>query len=119
MATNSALLPAELDICRKRGDTFTFTIVFNEGGSPKDFTGYTFKLAVNTEKNPDDATNQVFLNTTATGDASGNVNITLSGSESDQLPKQYYYDLEGTDTGSGQIRTLATGKWIVVQDIAK
>lgn len=121
---SNALLPASLDISRKRGDTFTFTIVFNEGGSPKDFTldgGTTFNLAVNTESKPTDTTNQVFLLTGAaiTGDSSGNVNITLGTAEADQAPKTYYYELQMTGVTSGQIRTLATGKWIVVQDIVK
>jgi len=117
---NDALLPAALDISRKRGDTFMFSIVFNEGGSPKDFTGYSFKLAVNTDSKPTDVTNQVFQLSGAaiTGDASGNVNILVGTSEADQLPKTYYYELEGTD-GAGLIRTLAAGKWVVVQDIVK
>jgi hypothetical protein len=116
---NDALLPATLDISRKRGDTFVFTIVFNEGGSPKDFTGYTFKLAVNTESKPSDVSKQLFqLTDSITADASGNVNISLLAAEADQLPKTYYYELQGTDN-AGLIRTLAAGKWIVVQDIVK
>jgi hypothetical protein len=116
---NDALLPAALDISRKRGDTFMFTIVFNEGGSPKDFTGYTFKLAVNTDQKPSDASKQLFqLSDAITGDSSGNVNILVGTVEADQLPKTYYYELQGTD-GAGLIRTLAAGKWVVVQDIVK
>lgn len=116
---NDALLPANLDISRKRGDTFMFTIVFNEGGSPKDFTGYTFKLAVNSESKPSDTAKQIFeITDSITADASGNVNILINAVEADQPPKTYYYELQGTD-GSGLIRTLSAGKWIVVQDIVK
>lgn len=121
MANNSALLPAELDISRKRGDTFTFSIVFNEGCSPKDFTGYTFALVVNTEKLPEDTSTQMFRleSPNITGDDKGNVNITLGTCEASLIPNQYYYDLEAVQTSSGQIRTLATGRWVVLQDIAK
>ncbi len=121
---SDALLPASLDISRKRGDTFTFTIVFNEGGSPKDFTadgGTTFVLSVNSESKPTDTSNEIFSLTgsSITGDASGNVNITLGAVEADQTPKTYYYELQMKGNTSGQIRTLATGKWTVVQDIVK
>jgi hypothetical protein len=118
----------EYDICRKRGDTYAQTFQFLVDGTGHDITGDTLELAVNSEENPTDTTNQLFLMTTSggspelviLGSADGTFTVAPNATNADQTPATYYYDLQWTDTvGTGEKRTIMRGKWIVVQDITK
>lgn len=120
----------EYDICRKRGDTYQQTFQLLVDGVGHDITGDQLDLAVNSEENPSDTSNQLFLlSTTTTGitipaGTTGLFTIETPAAIADAVnyvPGTYYYDLQWTDDpgGTPRERTIMRGKWIIVQDITK
>lgn len=109
----------EIDICRKRGDTFPFTFtVKDSSGTAIDITGFTYKLAVDPSEEPTSNANNIFeLTGTVTDGPNGKVQFSLTTGQADNLG-DYFYDLEQTDTGSF-IRTIAQGKFQFIQDRTK
>lgn len=109
------------DIVRYRGDTRAYAIFVRDAKTLEaiDITGYSFKLTVSMEENPEDDTNQEFgLTGTITEAVAGKVQFAPTANQADQVPGTYYYDIELTD-GDGGILTVAKGRWIVNQDISK
>ena len=116
----SDVVPTEIDLTRKRGDTYAdlFTLV-DEDAAAVDITGRTYLLTVDPEPNPGDAVNNLFQLTGSIVSApAGTVEFAPSAGQSDQTPADYYYDIQQTDAG-GKIRTIATGKYSISQDITK
>jgi hypothetical protein len=113
-------LPAELNICRVRGDTFPFTVTISVAGSPLDITGFTgITMTVDPSEEPADALGNLFASTgVITNALAGEVTFTLSVADADQTPGDYFMDMEYTDAG-GFIRTFAKGTYQVLQDISK
>lgn len=88
-------------------------------GAAVNITGCTFKLTVNSEKDPTDITTQLFTVTgTITNATGGEVEFAPSSLQADQAPGRYYYDVQMTD-GTGAIRTAAKGVYRFIQDITK
>lgn len=120
MATTS-----EVNICRNRGDTTTFTVtITSDGVTPINITGFEYTFTVDPSPAPDNATANLFQLTsnpaagiTLTTPASGLLTIDIVGNE-DQTPSTYFYDLQQTDGGS-DIRTVLKGEYQIVQDITK
>ncbi len=117
------------DICWARGDTKprVFTIK-DSAGVALDVSGSTFRMVVNTEKNPTVAAPGTELFDVAgvfvTDGTDGKVQfaptpaswadaLSVSG-----LPTSVFYDIEETD-GGGAVDTLIKGKVSVLEDIAK
>lgn len=112
-------LPAVLDLCRVRGDTFPFSVTITQVGAPVDITGYTIVMTVDPSDAPADASGNLFTNTAVITDGpNGVATFTLSTPDADQTPNDYFHDMQLTD-GSGAIRTFAKGKYQVLQDITK
>jgi hypothetical protein len=117
-----------LEICRFRGDTTPIKRRVTQSGSPSviDITGFNYLLTVNTSKNPDlnaspvVGAQQFQIVGTLTTPANGQFEFRFDGSPNPALldPGTYYYDIQQTD-GSGNVRTIAKGKYIVKQDITK
>lgn len=110
-----------LNLTRKRGDTYPdiFTITSEQTGEAVDITGYTFLMTVDPEKDPDDATNNLFqLTGTITNASAGVMQFAPSAVQADQEIGTYYYDAQLIDD-SGYIRTFESGKYKFVQDITK
>lgn len=108
------------DITRRRGDTYgnEFQIISETTGQPLDITGFSFLLTVDPEPDPLNSDNNVFQITgTITGAATGLVEFAPNATQADNLGA-YYYDIQMTDD-SGRIRTIQTGKYLLVQDITK
>jgi len=107
-------------ICWARGDSDAKGfIIQNSAGVAIDITGFTFKLTVNSEKDPTTTANQQFTVIGAITDASaGKVAFSPTTANTDIVPATYFYDIEQTD-GSGAISTLIIGKCVLVQDITK
>jgi hypothetical protein len=114
------------DICWARGDTKPriFTIK-SSAGVALDISGSTFRMVVNTDKNPDTGTPGTVLFTAAgsfvTDGTDGQVQFAptpATWADSLTLPTSVFYDIEETD-GGGAIDTLIKGKVVIVQDIAK
>lgn len=117
--TDLNICPVAMNICVTRGDTtpWTHTITFN--AAAVNITGYTYKLTVDPSKNPTDALANLFtLVGVVTDGPNGIVQFEMSAVQSDQTPKDYYFDIEQTD-GSGKIRTIAKGVFTFEQDISK
>lgn len=107
-------------ICRYRGDTYpwTFTIK-DENDAVIDITSFTFKLTVDPNLSPRDATDNLFVLTGAVTDGpNGVVQFDLSAAQADQPGGIYYYDLEWVDTSS-KIRTIAKSTFEFREDVTK
>lgn len=110
-----------LTIDRFRGDTYgnVFKIA-DSNGDPIDITGYTFKMTINSLKEPTDTATQIFqVVGTLVSPSLGTVKFAPSSLQANAIePGTYYFDIQMTD-GAGAIQTVATGKYIIRQDITK
>ncbi len=109
------------DITRRRGDTYAdeFTLKSKATGLPINLTGYAFTMTVDPSAAPVDAAGNLFsLAGTIVDAAAGRVEFAPSAVQADQTPGTYFYDVQMTD-GAGRIRTVAAGKYKIVQDITK
>jgi hypothetical protein len=108
------------DITRFRGDTAADEVtVQTAAGVAIDITGFSFLMTVSTIENPPDANSQLYQITgSITNTAGGVVEFVPSGANADQIPADYYYDIQMTDT-AGRIKTIAKGKYSYTQDITK
>jgi hypothetical protein len=108
-------------IYRYRGDTAADTITEKVRATnlPRDITGYTYLLTLNTLKNPPDDSTQVLQIAGVISDpTSGVVQFPWTALQADQPVATYWYDIERTDT-SGRKMTIAKNKYIFRQDITK
>lgn len=114
-------------IARKRGDTAPDKIFVTDPeaatpGTPLDVTGFGFKLTVNTEQDPDPGppigVELVSITGTITNPTGGEVEFPWSPGEADQVPEEYFYDIEQTDV-AGKILTIAKERYIFQQDVTK
>ena len=111
---------------RKRGDTAPdkITVLDPEAvaGTPLDVTGFGFKMTVNTEQDPDPGppigTELVSIIGTLVDAPNGVVEFPWSPGDADQLPEEYFYDIQQTDS-AGKILTIAKERYIFQQDITK
>lgn len=109
-----------LSIERFRGDTYgNIFKITDSNGDPIDITGYTFKLTVNSQKDPTDTLTQLFqLTGTLVSPSLGTVKFAPNGTQANQDPGTYFFDIQMTD-GTGAIQTVALGKYVFLQDITK
>lgn len=106
-------------ICWARGDSDAKGfIVKTAAGVVVDISGFSFRLTVNTEKNPAPGTQLFTVVGIITDAAAGKVGFAPTAVDTDQTPSKYFYDIEQTD-GSGAISTLIKGKCEIIQDISK
>ncbi len=108
------------EICWGRGDSDAKGfIVQDELGVAVDISGFSFKLTVNSKKDPTDQVDEQFTITGVIGVAAdGEVSFAPLITDTDITPTTYFYDIEQTD-GSGAIKTLIKSKAKIVQDITK
>lgn len=120
MAAIDQTRTASKTICWGRGDSDAKGFIIEDSlGVAVDITGFSFKLTVNTEKDPTDQVNEQFSITGVITDATnGKVSFAPSTTDTDITPQTYFYDIEQTD-GSGAIKTLIVAKALIVQDITK
>ncbi len=114
-------------IARKRGDTAPdkITVLDPEAatpGTPLDVTGFGFKMTVNTEQDPDPGppigVELVSIIGSLVDAPNGVVEFPWSPGDADQLPEEYFYDIQQTDT-AGKILTIAKERYIFQQDVTK
>ncbi len=102
-------------ICWGRGDSDAKGFIIED----VDITGFTFKLTVDSRKNPDDVTTQQFsLAGSITDGPNGAVSFTPTTTDTDITPGVYYYDIQQTDL-SAAIKTLIKGRALIEQDLTK
>ncbi len=113
-------------ICRKRGDTAPDVInvldpesVLDPKG-PLNIAGFSYKMTVNTEKDPETGVGNEIVSLTGviTDAPNGEVEFDWSAAEADQTPDVYWYDIEQIDSTS-RIKTIAKNQYIFFQDITK
>lgn len=108
-------------ITRTRGDTYADELVIKSKKTklPIDITGYTFTMTLDPEKEPIDATNNLYSLTGVILDAAaGRVEFAPTEIQADQLPGTYYFDVQMID-GAGRKRTIELDKYTYKQDISK
>ncbi len=106
-------------ICWGRGDSDAKGFVVQDSaGMAVDITGFTFRLTVNTDQDPDPGTQLFTVVGVITDAAAGKVAFAPTVSNTDQSPGEYFYDVEQTDAG-GLISTIIKGVCEIVQDISK
>jgi hypothetical protein len=112
-------------IARKRGDTAPDKIFVKDPDDPTlplDITGFAYKLTVNTEQDPDPGapigTELVTIVGTITDAPNGVVEFPWSSAQADQVPEDYFYDIQQTDAAL-KILTIAKNQYKFQQDITK
>lgn len=109
-----------MQITRKRGDTYPdeFTVINPVTGAPANITGCAFKLTVNTARNPQDATGQLYqVEGEITSGQNGVVQFSPTDEQVDRVG-YFYFDIEMVDT-FGKKHTLVKDRYIYEQDITK
>lgn len=117
------------ELCRFRGDTtadrFRLTTA---AGAPIDISsGFTFRLTINTEKDPNVAvspevgTELVQITATIDGGSpegsDGRFRFPFTPVQADQVPATYFYDIEMVSPSG--VETIAKGKYVFRQDVTK
>ncbi len=117
-------MPSEIDLERRRGDTFADRFTITKKGAAIPIGSKTFCLSVNTLQEPPETTGpsatEVFKITGNIIDAAnGIVDFAPTSLQSDPLDPntEYFYDIQMTE-GSEKV-TVAFGKYKIVQDICK
>ena len=114
--------PNTYDITILRGDdqTVRFTVT-TSAGAAQDVTGWSFKFTV--KSSLDDAIGSALFQKTTGGGGialttplSGIVDVTLSAADTAAMAGNYYYDMQGTDTG-GLIKTVREARFIVAKNV--
>lgn len=104
-----------------RGDTYPVAITLKVHNVPVDFTGYTsVTFCVNSEIDPEDATNELFKSVGVfdTDRTTGKITFSFTETQADNVGI-FYFDIQGVDT-TGKIRTFIKGNTIeFTQDINK
>lgn len=112
-------IPTTINITRTRGDTFPFVMTITDSaGAAIDITGFSFLLTVDPSDEPADATGNVFQLVGAVIDAvNGKVQFTPSVADADNVG-EFFHDTQQIDAASA-VRTIAKGKYTLLQDITK
>jgi hypothetical protein len=108
------------DITRKRGDTYAdvFIIKNKSTGLPVNLTGYTFKLTVDSKKDPVDTSTRLYaLNGVILNAAEGSVEFAPTDAQANQVGS-FFFDAQMIDP-AGRKRTFDSGKYKYTQDITK
>lgn len=110
---------AAKNICWGRGDNAARGFIMQDAvGVAVNISGFSFRLTVNTEQDPDPGTELFTVVGVITDAAAGKVGFAPTVVDTDQAPGEYFYDIEQTD-GGGLIDTVIKGLCEIVQDISK
>lgn len=109
-----------MQIDRVRGDTYAdqITVKNYRTGAVVDLTNCTLTLTLNSERNPTDATTQIFQITGVVDNPATGVATFTPTTEMVNRVGLYYYDIQLID-GNGIIRTLVKDVYQFTQDITK
>jgi hypothetical protein len=109
------------DICWARGDNDPKTFTLRDAaGNPLNISTWTLSMAVNTDKDPTNTTNQIFqvAGVFVTDGTDGQVSFTPPALSLDNVvaPGQAFYDINRV---TPSVKTLVKGKVIFIMDIDK
>lgn len=118
MASINLVVREELDITCMQNDTFKLDMDWTDtNDDPIDLTNYTFKCEV--RKSKDRTAVLTFGTNDFTKDAIGNLLMKKSASDMDVKAGVYQYDLQATETVSGDVATWLGGLFVVQGDITE
>ncbi len=104
------------DICWARGDSAARGFVIQDSdGVVENIAGRTYRLTVNTDKNPDPGTELFTVTGVIVDAATGKVGF--APTTITVAPGKYFYDLE--ETVGGLVDTRIKGRCEIEQDISK
>ena len=110
---------------RKRGDTAPdkITDIDEDTGLPRDNTGFSYRMTLNTVKDPDPTHSppigtELFEITGTPGGADGTVEFPWTPAQADQAIDTYWYDIERTDS-AGKHKTIAKNEYRFFMDVGK
>lgn len=108
------------DICWARGDNDPKTFTISDANGPVNVSTWTFSFALNTDLNPTDTSNQIFITTPTflTDGTDGKIVVTPPANSLDAVtaPGQAYYDLNRLTPSK---KLLIKGKAVFIMDIDK
>lgn len=105
-------------INRIRGDTYADRFLVEAEGTVADLSGCSFKMTLNTQRNPVDDTTEVYqLVGIVSSPATGVVEFAPDASQADQVGL-FYYDIQMVD-GNNIKRTLVKDVYMYEEDITK
>lgn len=108
----------EINIKRKRGDTSPDVFQVSKSRVPTNLTGCTFKLTLNSHRNPVDDTTQLYQIVGVLEDVlTGLVSFTPTLEQADNVG-YFFYDVQMTDSYN-VVQTLVEGSYTYSQDITK
>lgn len=115
----------DFEICWGRGDNDPkgFTIKDSDGAAI-DVTSFSFKMTVNTAKDPDPVgppvvgVEQFTIVGVIVSGPDGQISFSPLTTDTEIPATVYFYDIEQTDAAS-KIKTLVKGKLKIIQDISK
>jgi hypothetical protein len=110
-----------MNITRRRGDTYADVITVTDlnTGLPVNILGYLFNMTLDPSDAPTSTVNNLYsLQGTILDAAAGSVSFAPSSVQADQIPATYFFDIQMVDA-SGLKRTIASGKYLYMQDICK
>jgi hypothetical protein len=116
MASVNLVVKEDLDITCMANDTFKLDMDWVDGDSnPIDLTSYEFKADV--RKKSTNAIVLTFENSDFTKDASGNLLMVKSAANMNIKAGVYVYDLQSTDTATGDVSTWLGGLFVIQGDV--
>ncbi len=108
----------EINVTRTRGDTAPDVFTVSKGRTATNISGCSFKLTLNTSKEPVDSATEVYQLTGVIAEpATGKVSFKPTAEQADQVG-YFYYDIQMTDS-FGDVQTLVEGTYRYKQDITK
>lgn len=108
----------EINIKRKRGDTVPDVFLVSKNRVTTNLTGCSFKLTVDSRRNPCDIATQAYQLVGVVEDAAtGLVSFTPTIEQADNVG-YFFYDIQMTDSYN-VVQTLVDGSYTYTQDITK
>jgi len=119
MASVNLSVKQSLDITCMRNDTFKLNMDWiDANNNPIDLTGYTFKAQVRKSSTASTAI-LTFEDSDFTKDASGNLLMAKSSTDMNIPSANYFYDLQVTQTATGDVSTWLGGLFVVQEDVTE
>lgn len=119
MSSVNLVIKQNLNITCMKNDTFRLEMQWLDSDeAPIDLTGYTFKSQVRKSKTSPDYVLQ-FEDSDFSKDALGNLTMYKASSLMNVNSGNYYYDLQATNTTSGDVFTWLGGAFVIQEDITE
>jgi hypothetical protein len=119
MSSVNLVLKQTLNITCMKSDTFRLEMQWLDGnGDPIDLTDYTFKSQVKKRTTSNDFVLE-FTDSDFTKDALGNLTMYKVAADMDISSDNYYYDIQATNTTSGDVFTWLGGLFVIQEDITE